>query len=81
MQYTIRSITAPGHDALGQLEFATVRSHADTLRILHLLGLQQRVRLTAATIEGELAAQRTRLTAWAAAHPELAAEVEAVGKR
>ena len=40
--------TAPGHDALGQLEFATVRSHADTLRILHLLGLQQRVRLTAA---------------------------------
>lgn len=39
------------------------------------------VRLTAATIEGELAAQRTRLTAWAAAHPELAAEVEAVGKR
>ncbi|WOP16707.1 LysR family transcriptional regulator [Ottowia sp. SB7-C50] len=43
-----RSRTAPGHDALGELEFATVRSHADTLRILNLLGLQDRVRLTAA---------------------------------
>jgi DNA-binding transcriptional LysR family regulator len=43
-----RSRTAPGHDALAELEFATVRSHADTLRILNLLGLQDRVRLTAA---------------------------------
>lgn len=43
-----RSRTALGHDALGELEFATVRSHADTLRILNLLGLQDRVRLTAA---------------------------------
>ncbi|MDO5625658.1 MAG: LysR family transcriptional regulator [Pseudomonadota bacterium] len=38
----------PAEEVLAQLDFAAVRSHADTSRILHLLGLEQRVRLTAA---------------------------------
>jgi len=33
--------------ALQKLEFVAVRTHADTLRILHLLNLEDRVRLTA----------------------------------
>ena len=35
-------------EALRQLEYAAVRSHADTLRILQLLKLEDRLRLTAA---------------------------------
>lgn len=33
-------------EALGQLEFVAVRTHADTLRILQLLNLEDRLRLT-----------------------------------
>lgn len=41
---------APGSDValLSRLQYASVRSHADTLRILNLLGLENCVRLTAA---------------------------------
>lgn len=35
-------------DSLRQLDYAAVRSHADTLRILHLLKLEDRLRLTVA---------------------------------
>lgn len=35
-------------DLLSGLHYASVRSHADTLRILHLIGVEDRVRLTAA---------------------------------
>lgn len=38
----------PLGELLGTMEFAAVRSHADTLRVLALLGLESRVRLTAA---------------------------------
>ena len=38
----------PVTDVLNTLDFAAVRSHADTLRILELLGLNERVRLTVA---------------------------------
>ncbi len=40
----------PGQEAelLSRLHYASVRSHADTSRILHLLGVERRVHLTAA---------------------------------